>query len=343
MMSPDSPLGPLRVLIADRRGWIARALINVLDPAEWRAAHCHGALDLLRTLPRDEPHIIVLHDDLQDMRMEDLLPRLRAEPGVGSLTPIVVLSTRASRARRLELLRSGATDYMVFPSDPETLLLRLRALAVARREAEGLRRAALIDVETGLYNQAGMARRSREIATDATRRREPLSCVVFAPAPAAPGAVADMSPKLDVVTGLGGIVRRTARLSDAVGRIDQVVVVLAPATSQAGAQRLAERMRQALAAAMGEAAGEIGRSDVVIADRGGASASPTEFPLIRAAYCTVADFARSSVDVPEMIERAVAALVSRANGGDAPAIVGESVPLTPDDADSGAAPDARNR
>ena len=323
MKSPDAPIGPLRALIADRRGWIARALINVLDPSAWRAHHCHGALDLLRALPGEEPHAIVLHDDLQDMRLEDLLARLRVLPGVGVLTPVVVLSTRAQRGRRLELLRAGATEHFLFPSDPEALVLRLHALASARREMERLLHASLVEPETGLYSPAGIARRSREIATDATRRKEPLSCVVFAASGTSVDAAMDRPREIEVVSELGSAIQNTARASDVVGRVDNVVVVIAPATGQAGAQRLAERMQRTLALDPDHG----GRSSAAVAP-GIAAERPSPAPRgARAAYCAVADFALAAVGIPEMIDRAIAALHSTASSAGSPAIVGESIPL----------------
>ena len=323
MTNVDSPIGPLRVLIADRRGWIARALMNVLDPSEWSAHHCDGALDLLRTLPREQSHLIILHDDLRDMGLEELLGRLRAQPDIGVLTPIVVFSMRAQRVRRLELLRAGATEHFLFPADPEGVVIRLRALALTRREAERLRRAALVDADTGLYNPAGIARRGREIATDAARRREPVSCVAFTTAVTA-RLPSDRARELESASELGGLIRRTARLSDAVGRLDDVVVVIAPATGQPGAQRLAERIRQALVTAIGQGPGEEGaKSDATAAGVAG----PVDILQVRAAYTSVADFARSAVGVPEMIERAVRALDSTRSAGKSEAIIGETIPL----------------
>lgn len=334
MTNVDSPIGPLRVLIADRRGWIARALTNVLDPSEWSAHHCHGALDLLRGLANEQPHLIVVHDDLQDMPLDELLPRLRADPGIGVLTPIIVLSMRAQRVRRLELLRAGATEHFLFPSDPEGLVIRFRSLAVARREAERLHRAALVDADSGLYNPAGIARRGREIATDAARRREPVSCVVFSTASDG-RAAADQPRALPTASELGGIIRRTARLSDAVGQLHDVVVVIAPATGQPGAQRLAERIQQALVVELGHGAGEGGARSEAPADL---AAGPGKAPTVLAAYTSVADFARSALGVPEMIERAVRALASTQGGGKPAAIIGESIPLAEA---SGDAPSSR--
>ena len=325
MLSPESHAEPLRLLIADHRGWIARSLINVLDEREWNAVHCHGALDLLRSLAHEAPHAIALHDDLEDMPLDDLLPRLRGEARVDVLTPIVVLSTRAHRGRRLELLRAGATEHFLFPSDPESLLLRLRSLAQAGREAERLRRAALIEPGTELYTELGIARRAREIATDATRRRDPLSCVVIAtPASVRPES-GERPLEIAIANELGAVVRRTARTSDAVGRVGNVVVVIAPATGQPGAQRLAERIHGALALSAGSLAGAPRRSPV----RGDAPEStPPGERQFRAAYCSIADFSRSSIDLTEMIERATAALAAAAATPEAPAIVGESVSVS---------------
>jgi CheY-like chemotaxis protein len=297
----------LRVLLADRRGWIARAILNVLDPDEWSAVHCYEARELLRTLPRFLPHAIVLNDDLEDIRTDDLLPMLRRDPAVGLITPIVIVSTRALRQRRLETLRAGATEHFLFPAEPEAFVLRLRALATARREVEQLTRAVLLDVETGLYNAVGLERRGREIASDARRRHEPVSCVVFASVPASESVPTDHPVPLPTASELGGRMREAARFSDAVGRVEETLVVIAPATGQTGAQRLAERLQRAL--------------------RSGEGAGASSAPQVRAAYCAVADFSRATLGVPEMIDRARRTLAAT-DAADAPAIVGESLPLS---------------
>ena len=326
MMSEESSGEPLRLLIADRRGWIARSLINVLDASEWKVEHCHGALDLLRTLASQAVHAIVLHDDLDDMPLQDLLPRLRGHARIGVLIPIVVLSTRAHRGRRLELLRAGATEHFLFPSDPESLLLRLRSLALAGREADRLRRAAMLEPGTALYTEAGIAHRGREISTDALRRHDPLSCVVIATPEALAPEHDERSIEIESASELGGLVRRIARTSDAVGRLGRVVVVIAPATGERGARRLAERIREAIVAQ---------QRDV---ERAHPSSEPGRTPAsssmgerqVRASYCSVADYSRSPVDLPQMIERAAAALRVTADTGQLPPIQGETISVSTD-------------
>jgi PleD family two-component response regulator len=296
---------PLRLLVAERFGWFARTLATVLDTAGWsvfRATSGLKALDLAETA---SPDLVVVRDDLEDTDPVDLCIALRELRQVGLVTPIVVVSTDAARSQHLAALRAGAWEYVVQPLDAEAFIVRIGNLARARREVERLAREALVDGATGLYNRLGIARRGEEVEADSRRRHAPLSCVVFAPEP---GAEGDMPA--DVTARVGALLRRRGRASDVIGRLDDVLAVIAPATGADGAARLAERLRGAIRDAP--------------ADR--------ERPLrVRAAYCAAADFARSTMSVAEMLERAQAALERAPAEIEGPlSVPGESVPLAPD-------------
>jgi GGDEF domain-containing protein len=88
--------------------------------------------------------------------------------------------------------------------------------------------------------------------------------------------------------------------------------VIAPATGADGAARLAERLR-----------GIIREMPIDRSRAGG--------PLrVRAAYCAAADFARSTMSLAEMLERAQDALRRAPPDIDGPlSVPGESVPLAP--------------
>jgi two-component system, cell cycle response regulator len=296
---------PLRLLVAERFGWFARTLATVLDTAGWsvfRATSGLKALDLTETA---SPDLVVVRDDLEDTDPVDLCIALREVQQVGLVTPIVVVSTDASRSQHLAALRAGAWEYVVQPLDAEAFIVRIGNLARARREVERLASEALVDGATGLYNRVGIARRGEEVEADSRRRHAPLSCVVFAPEPEAEGGV-----PADVTARVGALLRRRGRASDVIGRLDDVLAVIAPATGADGAARLAERLRGAIRE--------------VPADR--------ERPLrVRAAYCAAADFARSTMSVAEMLERAQAALERAPAEIEGPlSVPGESVPLAPD-------------
>ena len=298
---------PLRLLIAERRGWMARTLLSVLDSTRWTSSHVRSGDEVIDQLRRASPDVIMLHDDLVDYNVLDLCVRLRGEGRIGLTTPMVIVSTDPTRTRRIAAYRAGAWEYIVLPLDPEVLLLRLETFARAHREVERVSEAALLDVETGLYNSAGIARRSEEVASDARRRHDPLSCVALVPDLATNGSTSG-STRESMIPELGRLIRRSARISDVMGRSDGTVMIIAPATASVGAERLVQRLRGA-----------------IWTDAGVSTPLPGAIGM-RAGYCSATDFSRSTLSIPEMLGRAVEILetVDAGPGGGVP---GESVPL----------------
>jgi PleD family two-component response regulator len=295
---------PLRLLVAERFGWFTRTVATVLDAAGWRVVRASSGLRALQFVHETSPDVVVIRDDLEDTGPVDLCLALREVRRVGVVTPVVIVATDVARSQQIAALRAGAWEYTVQPLDAEAFVLRLTNMARARREAERLARAVLVDGETGLYNQLGVARRAEEVEADTRRRHAPLSCVVLAPEDVGAGS------HQDVAGQVGAFLRRRGRGSDVIGRLDSLFAVIAPSTDADGAARLAERLR------------------AVILDT--AAASDREQPLrVRAAYCTAADFARSTMTVSEMLQRAQDALRRAPADAEGPSVPGESVPLAP--------------
>jgi PleD family two-component response regulator len=311
MFAITDPARPLRLLIAERRGWMARTLLSVLDTSQWLSSHVRTGAELLEYLSRSSPDVIVIHDDIDDTSVLDLCARLRDDPHAGPGMPMVVVSTDPTRTRRIASYRAGAWEYIVLPLDAEILLLRLETFARAHRQVEQLSEVALLDPETGLYNAAGIARRSQEVASDARRRHDPLSCVALAPESPANGRTSQRVRE-GLVPGLGRLVRQSARVSDVMGRADGSLVIIAPATAAGGAERLVTRLRGAIwpePTPPSPVAGVVG---------------------MRAGYCSAADFARSTLTVEEMLDRAVRMLeVGTAETDPTRSVPGEIVPLVP--------------
>jgi PleD family two-component response regulator len=306
MPSDSAGERPLRLLVAERFGWFTRTVATVLDAAGWRVVRASSGLRALQFVDETSPDVIVIRDDLDDTDPVDLCEALREVRHVGAVTPIVVVATDAGRSQQIAALRAGAWEYTVQPLDAEAFILMLANLARARREVERLARAALVDRQTGLYNQVGMARRAEEVEADTRRRHAPLSCIVLA----AEADVASSGPA-DVTAQVGAMLRRRGRGSDVIGRLDNLLAVIAPSTGAEGAAHLADRLR------------EIIRETPVGAD--------SEHPLrVRAAYVTAADFARSTMNVSEMLQRAQDALRRVPADVEGPlGVRGESVPLEP--------------
>src|SRR3989454_6798080 len=165
-------------------------------------------------------------------------------PPRSTLFPYTTLFRRASRAhasrdQRIAALRAGAWECIAPPHEADEILLKIGAYVRAKLDADRARAEGLLDPMTGLYNRQGLARRARELGSQAFREHGALACVVLAldveaPAPGSESAA-------NVVVRCVHALKSSARLSDVVGRLSLTeFAVLAPGTDAAGARRLAE-------------------------------------------------------------------------------------------------------
>src|SRR5437899_10608379 len=172
----------------------------------------------------------------------ELCRTLRADPRVSSSTPILLtIRDAATRAQRLAALRAGAWECIAPPHDAEEILLKIGAYVHAKLDADRARAGGLLDPMTGLYNRQGLARRARELGSQAFREHGALACVVLALDVEAPAPGSETAA--NVVVRCVHALKSSARLSDVVGRLSLTeFAVLAPGTDAAGARRLAERL-----------------------------------------------------------------------------------------------------
>jgi diguanylate cyclase (GGDEF)-like protein len=254
-----------------------------------RAYTGQQALDRARTA---HPDLIILDAQMPDMHGFEVCRSLRGDPRFSATTPIIITTSGPSgRTQRLEAYRAGAWEFLGQPLDGEALLLKLRTFIQSKIEVDTLREESLLDQGTGLYNMRGLARRAREIGSEAFRRHEALACVVLTPEPE--GADGDPSEEETqrITERMGQVFRQSGRSSDAIGRLGpHEFAVIAPATGSEGAERLVERLGDSIEAAP-------------IPVRGG-----DRRVRIRAGYCAVPDFADSPIDAVEILLRATTAL-----------------------------------
>ena len=190
-----------------------------------------------------EPDVILVDAELPDMAGVELCRMLRADPRVSSSTPILLTIRDAStREQRLAALRAGAWECIAPPHDAEEILLKIGAYVHAKLDADRARAGGLLDPVTGLYNRQGLARRARELGSQAFREHGPLACIVLALDVEPPGGV-NLRRSVQAI-------KAAARLSDVIGRLGATeFAVLAPGTDAEGARRLAERLASSVAAA----------------------------------------------------------------------------------------------
>jgi len=294
---------PPVVLIADDQEWSVRSLESVLGPrgyAVLRAYTGRQALALARTA---RPDAMVLDYRMPDMSGAELCEELRADPRFPLTVPIIVIAAGGdSRSHRMDAYRAGAWEVCGEPLDAEILLHKLDRFLESKFFADQVHEQSLVDPESGLYNLKGFARRARELGADLTRRGVPLSCVAFAPTVESLAATSEAGgDDAALAEYVGGICRRSTRMSDLVGRIGpSEFAVLAPGTTSDGASRMAERLADAVV-----------ETPLRVGD--------VEHPIrLRVVQTTVANAAETPLDAMDLLQRTTGALRtvgSRSVGG----------------------------
>jgi PleD family two-component response regulator len=309
-----TPAASPLVLIANDQEWSARSLESILGPNGYAVVRAYTGQQALERARTSQPDIIILDAQMPDIHGFEVCRALRSDPRFSSTTPIVITTSGPSgRTQRLEAYRAGAWEFLGQPLDGEALLLKLHTFLQSKRQVDMLREENLLDSSTGLYNMRGLARRAREIGSDAIRRREALACVVFAPESELETSDEE-APEEELVRmsdQVGAVFRQVGRVSDAIGRLGPTeFAVIAPATGADGAVRLVNRLGGAVEATR-------------IPVRGGERSV-----RVKAGYCAVPDFAESTVDAVELLLRATTALRDLRSGGESDRIRAfEQVPL----------------
>lgn len=281
---------PPLVLIANGQEWHTRSLESILGPHGYAVLRAYTGKQALERAHGAQPDVIIVDADLPDMDGLEVCRALRDNPRISASTPILVTSaSHPNRQQRLDALRAGAWDYLTRPLDGEELQLRLDAYVRAKFEADRAREEGLLDELTGLYNIRGLARRARELGSQAFRNSAPFACVVFAPhveAEEMESAEAEAAVTA-AAERLAKALRDSGRVSDAIGRLGpSEFAVIAQGTDAEGAVKLAERLARTI-----EGTGE----------------GSTKFRM-RAGYDAVSNYHEAPIEPADMLVRATIAM-----------------------------------
>jgi CheY-like chemotaxis protein/GGDEF domain-containing protein len=240
-MAPD--VRPL-ILIANDQEWTGRAIESILGANGYRVVHAYTARDALALAAETRPDLVLLDQQLPDLPGTEVCRQLRADPRFGPSLPIIITTAGPSgRPQRMNAYAAGAWEFYGQPLDAEALLHKLTVYLAAHDEAQRLRDVALIDDATGLYNQAGLARRATELIAEARRIGRAITCVGW--------SLQDVAD-VDMTARAASQFRACGRAADILGRLDNgAFAVVAGGVSQAGAARLGSRFQEILAKALG--------------------------------------------------------------------------------------------
>ena len=235
------------VLLANADKWLTESIESVLTQGGYRVITTNKRQQVLELARRQQPDAILVDLGL-DQRASDnltLCRALRADGMVSRATPIVLMTAGpALRQQQIDALRAGAWELRGDPLDMEELVLRIGVYVQGKLELDRIHNEGLIDEASGLYNEAGVTRRSSELAAFTTREGLPLACAVFQPQDGVMGSGA--ADRLAVAF------RRAGRISDAIGRMGPAeFAVFAPATDETGAEGMVQRITDAVSSSVG--------------------------------------------------------------------------------------------
>lgn len=106
------------ILIVDDDVYIGDMLEELLAKNGYRAARAYSGTEALMYLSSSRPDLILLDLMLPGLTGEQLLPLIKD-------TPVIVVSAKAEIPDKVNLLLSGACDYVTKPFDTSELLARI--------------------------------------------------------------------------------------------------------------------------------------------------------------------------------------------------------------------------
>ena len=112
-----------RILVVEDDADINNLVAAVLKRQGYEAIQAFSGTEAVLRMTMDEFQLVILDLKLPGMNGETLLKNIREN--MGNEIPVLVLSARASLADKVQLLTSGADDYMTKPFAPEELAARV--------------------------------------------------------------------------------------------------------------------------------------------------------------------------------------------------------------------------
>ena len=133
----------LRVRIADDEELIRKSLIKLLRDEDYQVDAVGTAAEVLDSVRRDPPDVLVLDLRLPDGSGLELLPRLKT---MAPEMKVVVITAFGDLPTAVEAMRQGATDFLKKPYEMHEMLLaveRLRAGLIRETQLDAFRRGEL--------------------------------------------------------------------------------------------------------------------------------------------------------------------------------------------------------
>ena len=154
----------LRIRIADDEDLIRKSLVRLLREQDHEVDAVGTAAEVMESVRRDPPHVLILDLRFPDGSGLDLLPRLK------TLAPemkVVVITAFGDLPTAVEAMRRGATDFLKKPYEMQEMLLameRLKAGLIRETQLDAFRRGELeAFLKTRIVGESSAMRRAWDV------------------------------------------------------------------------------------------------------------------------------------------------------------------------------------
>ena len=122
----------INILVVEDDEDINRLLCQMIDQANYRSQGAYSGTEAMLYVDQKEWDVILLDLMLPGKSGEDLIPFIRDKFDV----PIIVISAKEGHLTKVNMLRSGADDYITKPFHPDEVIARIEAQLRRYRRTE---------------------------------------------------------------------------------------------------------------------------------------------------------------------------------------------------------------
>ena len=176
-----------RVLYVEDSQLLAQLVTVYLEDMGLKVDHFECAEDAINAFQENEYDIVLTDFFLEgEMTGSGLLREIRSMEPIKARVPVLVVSSFSDDKRKLELLKSGANDYIGKPILQEELQVRVRNMVKSKQlvdrleeQQASLKKLAMTDQLTSLYNRHYLFDVAPKRISEAKRHQQPFCVVVI--------------------------------------------------------------------------------------------------------------------------------------------------------------------
>lgn len=125
----------MKILIVEDDTEINKLLADLLREEGYLPAQAYSGTEALYLLETQCPDLVLLDLMLPGLSGEELLQKIRTEQNCG--IPVLILSAKGDMRNKVNLLKTGADDYIEKPFEPDEVVARIQAALRRSGKAAG--------------------------------------------------------------------------------------------------------------------------------------------------------------------------------------------------------------